>query len=89
MKCALCYKTKTSARFDTSKVEDTDNQLQLGPNNRMLDPIGQDSGPILEWQSVLRHIKKIKLNPKSVQLISSAGNAPSVHSLSSVWFCYC
>ena len=89
MKCALCYKTKTSARFDTSKVEDTDNQLQLGPNNQMLDPIGQDSGPILEWQSVLRHIKKIKLNPKSVQLISSAGNAPSVHSLSSVWFCYC
>ena len=47
MKCALCYKTKTSARFDTSKVEDTDNQLQLGPNNQMLDPIGQDQDQFL------------------------------------------
>lgn len=48
MKCALCYKTKASARFDTFKVEDTDNQLQLRPNNRMLDPMGSESGPILE-----------------------------------------
>lgn len=39
--CSILQQRNT-AGFDTSKVEDTDNQLQLGSNNHMLDPTVQN-----------------------------------------------